>query len=217
MEFIDIPTEQTTAVTDAILALIAIVSALSLQWTEQNDQRKITFWIWAFWLLGLAAILGTIAHGFKMSNALQTLFWYPLNLSLGLLVALILVAVVYDIWGETPARRLFPIMMAIGVAFFAVILVEPDSFLPFIIYEAAVMLFAMGGYIWVACRGQLGGAWFMAAGLFVTIVAAAVQASSTFTFTFIWSFDHNGAYHLIQIVAIVLLVTGLRKTLSTHQ
>ena len=102
--------------------------------------------------------------------------------------------------------------MIIGVAFFAVTLVETDSFLPFILYEAVVMLFAMGGYIWVACRGRLDGAWFMAAGLFVTIIAAAVQACSAFTFTFIWSFDHNGAYHLIQMVGVLLLVTGLRKT-----
>ncbi|RLA19065.1 MAG: hypothetical protein DRQ61_12085 [Gammaproteobacteria bacterium] len=212
MEFILDNVEKTTAITDAILAVMAIASAMYLCSLEQKRQRTFTYWIWAFGLLGLAAILGTFAHGFKISSVLQTLLWYPLNLSLGLLVAFILVAVVNDLWGKMIARRLLPVMLLISVGFFGITLIEPDSFLPFIIYEAVVMLFALGGYIWAGYREQFKGAWWMAAGIFVTIVAAGVQASGSILFTFIWIFDQNGAYHLIQMVGIVLLVIGLRKT-----
>lgn len=213
MEFIDIPTEQTTAVTDAILAVIAIVITVYLHRISQGNRWKATLWVCFFGLLALASILGTIAHGLKMSKMIQALLWHPLNLSLGLLVAIFMVAVVYDIWGEAIARRVLPIMVIIGASFFGVTLVWPDSFLAFIIYEAVVMFFALGGYIWMACRGHLEGVWFMIAGVFVTIIAATTQASNTLSFTFIWSFDNNGVFHLLQIVGVMLLMAGLRKAL----
>ncbi len=217
MDFIDIPTEQTTAITDAILAVMAIAAAIYLHRIGQHNRWKTTLWVWILGLLALAAILGTVAHGFKMSTVLQTFLWAPLYLSLGLLVALFVVAVVYDIWGEVKARRILPIMVATGVGFFGVTLIWPDSFLVFIIYEAVAMLFALGGYIWLAYHNRLAGAWLMVAGIFLTIVAAGVQASdAVISFTPNLSFDHNGIYHLIQMVGIVLLVAGLRKALLPH-
>ena len=107
-------------------------------------------------------------------------------------------------------------MVFIGVGFFGITLVWPDSFLVFIVYAAVVMLFALGGYTWVAYRRHLEGAWLMVAGILVTVIAGGVQASNVLSFTFIWSFDHNGIYHLIQMVGIVLLVTGLRKALLSR-
>ena len=77
------------------------------------------------------------------------------------------------------------------------------------------MLLALGGYIWLACQGRLEGTWLMAAGILVTIIAAGVQAGKAVSFTINWSFDHNGVYHLIQMVGIVLLVAGLRKALCS--
>jgi hypothetical protein len=213
MEFIGIPTEQTTAVTDAVLAVLAIAVAAYLRRIGQNTRWKTTLWVWACGLMALAAVMGTIVHGFKMSATLHAFLWHPIYLSLGLLVALFLVAVVYDVWGEASARRILPVMIVVGAGFFCITLVRPGSFLVFIIYEAVVMLFALGGYLRVAYKGRLEGAWLMAAGIFVAIVAAGVQASKAFSFTFIWSFDHNGLYHLIQMVAIVLLCAGLRKAM----
>ncbi len=211
MEFITNPTEQTTAVTDAVSAGMAIAAMVYLYRIGQKDRWKTTLWIWNFGLLALASILGTIAHGIKMSEASHTLLWYPIYLSLGLLVALFSVAVVYDLWGEAIARRILPVMIVIGIGFFGFTLVWPDNFLIFIIYEAVGMLFALAGYTWVTYRGHLKGAWFMAVGILVTIIAAGVQVSNICTFTFIWSFDHNGVYHLIQMVGIVFLVAGLGK------
>ena len=216
MEFIDIPTEQTTAVTDAILAVIAIAAATYLHRISQKNRWKTFLWVWVFGLLALASVLGAIAHGFKMSKAFQTFLWHPLYFSLGVLGALFVVAVVYDIWGKGIARRALPIMVAIGVGFFGITLVWPDNFLVFIIYEAVAMLFALLGYIWIAYRGRLEGAWLMAVGIFTTIIAAGIQASHAFSLTFVWSFDHNGVYHLFQMAGIVLLVAGLRKALLSR-
>ncbi len=216
MKFIDIATEQTTAITDVILALLALGGTLYLRQIGQSDPWKANLWAWAFGLLALAAGLGAIAHGFQMSETVNQWFWRPLNLALGLVIALFVVGVLYDLWGLPQAQRALPIVIAMGIVFFGVTLVRPGSFMVFIIYEAIAMLFALGAYGWLATTGRLAGAGWMAAGVLVTIIAAVVQASwngQDNPLTLIWQFDQNGLYHLIQTVGVVLLLVGLRAAL----
>jgi hypothetical protein len=218
IEFIDLPTEQTTAITDAILALLALGCVFHLLQIGQADPWKAGLWAWAFGLLALAATLGMVAHGFKMSAATNLLFWQPLNLALGLVIALFVVGVIYDVWGLAAARNALPIMLVVGVAFFGVTLLFRGLFLVFIFYEVVAMLFALGAYGWLTITGRLSGAGWMAAGVLVTIIAAAVQASwkgQEQPLTLIWQFDQNGLYHIIQMVGVVLLLAGLRAVLLT--
>ncbi len=214
-EVIDIPTEQTTAVTDAILALLTLGALVYLLQLGQFQPWKAGLWGWVMGLLALAAALGAIAHGFKMSPEVNRFFWYPLNLALGLVIGLFVAGVTFDLWGLAAARRLLPVMLGVGGLFFVITLLVPGSFLVFIIYEAAGMLFALGAYSWLAWQGRLPGAGWMAAGVLVTVVAAAVQASESLSLTLIWPFDHNGLYHLIQMGGLLLLVIGLRAGLMT--
>jgi hypothetical protein len=215
MDFIDSPTEQTTAITDVILMIMAVAAAVYLRQIGLANPWKSRVWVWAFGLLAVAAALGAVVHGFVLSEETYTALIQPLNFTLGMLVALFVVAVVFDLWGRAVAGRVLPFALLTGVGFFALTLVWPDRFLVFIIYEILAMLFALGGYILLAGRGTLAGAWLMVAGVFVTIVAAAVQVSKAVSFTLVWPFDHNGIYHLIQMVAILLLVAGLRRSLQS--
>ena len=210
MEFTSIPTERTTAATDAILAIIALISMLYLYQIGQDQSWKLSIWIWAFTLLAMVAALGAVVHGFKLPDNINIYLWYPTYLLLGMLVSLLMVAAIYDVWGQAIAQRLLPPLITVGVIFFVTTLIWPNSFAVFTIYQAVAMSFALGGYVWLALEDSLTGAWWMVAGVLVTVIAAGVQASRTVSFTCIWPFDHNGVYHLIQMGGVVLLVAGLR-------
>jgi hypothetical protein len=215
MKLIDIPTEQTTAATDAVLAVMALLLALYLRRIGRSRPFKTGLWVGAFLLLTLSAALGAVVHGIALSEGLRAFLWHPLYLSLGLLVALFLVAAIYDVRDEAAARRLLPFMLIVGLLFFGITLLIPGSFLVFIVYEAVAMLLAFMGYLWIAVRGRLRGAWLMAAGILVTMIAAGVQAGESVSFTLVWAFDHNGAFHLIQMPGIVLIALGLSRSLRT--
>lgn len=158
MKLTDSPTEQTTAVTDAVLALVALGGLFYLRQIGERDPWKADLWAWAFGLLALAAGLGAVAHGFQMSEAINKWFWRPLNLALGLIVALFVVGVIYDLWGRALAQLALPVMLGVGVIFFGIVLLKPGKFLTFIVYELAAMLFALGAYSWLAIIGRLPGA-----------------------------------------------------------
>ncbi len=214
IEFIDIATEQTTAATDAILTIFSLFIVFSLIRMGKNQPWKSYIWSVIFGLFSIAAVLGSVAHGFKMSASLNALLWHPINLALGLMISLFVVATSYDIWGKPAVRRILLPMLAIGIFFFGLTMIWPDSFLVFIIYEFLATLFALAGYTWSDLKKSFPGAWLMAMGILLSIVAAGVQASGMIRFTLVWDFDHNGAFHLIQMIAFVFLFQGLKQDLT---
>jgi len=220
MELIDNPLERTTAATDAVLAVLLLLSLMYLRRIGRSDRWKANIWSWSFGFLMLGAALGAIAHGFKMSPKTNWLLWQPLSLFLGLTIAMFVTGVMHDLAGREVSRRALFIMVPLAIAFYitkyAASLFMTRSFIIFIIFEALGMIFALGIYAYLTFRGGLRGAALMTAGVLVTIIAAAVQASRAVRFTLIWRFDHNGAFHIIQMFGILLLLFGLRADLKNR-
>lgn len=211
MQFIDIPTEQTTALTDLLLAL---VSASGVYWIARKglhtDKKKTIIWTTSFTLLTAAALLGAIAHGVKMSAETNKLIWQPLNLFLGLSVALFVAGVVYDSNGFKIRKSIFFLILLFSFAFFAITLIFPGLFFVFILYEALAMLFALISYAFLMNR-KFPGATYMTLGIFISIIAAIIQSQESLNLNFIWNFDHNGLFHLTQIIGLFFLFSGLIK------
>jgi Family of unknown function (DUF6962) len=212
MEFIQDPAEKTTAVTDIILALIAFGGVVYLRWPPLNSNElwKINIWSVAIGLIGLAATLGAMAHGLVLSRTFHHRTWLALNMALSLAVSLFVVGVVYDLWGGEVSLSTLPIILIAGMGFYLATLIYPGIFFLFIVYEAVALFFALGAYIFLTIRKDLPGAGLISAGILVSIIAAAIQANKSVILTFIWRFDHNGIYHLVQVVGLMLLLIGLR-------
>ncbi|HET7767807.1 MAG TPA: hypothetical protein VFN74_03465, partial [Chloroflexota bacterium] len=79
-------------------------------------------------------------------------------------------------------------------------------------YELVAMTFALLAYGQLALR-RAPGAGLLSLGILMSIVAAGIQASPAVV-VLGWTFDHNGLYHLIQMVGVVLVVMGIRVSLT---
>ena len=209
-----VSTELTTAATDAILALLALYCIRWLGARRSADPAKVTLWILVLALLAVASVLGAVAHGFSLSSDTVYLLWQPLFLSLGLVVALFVVAAAYDGLGPDAARRLMIPALVIGACFYLVTLLFPDTFLVFVLYEAVAMLAALALYVRLALRTGKGWAWLMVLGIALNIAAAGIQASGTVRLNLGVPLDHNGVFHLLQMVAIVVLMAGVGRSLG---
>jgi hypothetical protein len=211
LQIIDIPTEQTTAATDVLMAILAFIVTVKVYQSGKGiDLKKTKIWIWAFGLLTFASAIGAIAHGFQMSKLTNFVLWQPLNLSLGLAIGLFAAGVVYDFKNFTLPKALIPILLVCAIIFFTITVILPNAFIVFIIYEAIAMLFAFVVYTILASRKTIKGAGLMAAGILVTIIAAVIQAIETIKVIFIWEFDHNGIFHIVQMIGLIILLKGLQ-------
>jgi hypothetical protein len=169
-------------------------------------------WIAVFALMAAASFLGAAAHGLDLAERMRALLWQPLYLSLGLTIALFIVAAVHDWRGEAAARTLLPWAAAVGVGFYLLTTVVGGAFIIFVAYEAIAMLTALAIYGALAAGGALPGAATIAAGIAISVLAAAVQASALS-----WRvgvvFDHNGLFHLLQMLGAAVLAVGVRVSL----
>lgn len=213
--FTRIETELTTAATDAVFGLLCAGLAVGLATIPVQAPWKRNVWIAALLCMVVGSCLGAVVHGFAMSDSTKNALWKPLYLSLGLAVALVVVAAASDGSGETAARRVLPWAIAAAIVFFAASQWLGGAFLIFIVYEAVATLTALAIYTTLALRGGAPGAPLLAAGLALTLIAALVQVSSL-SARVVVRFDHNGLFHLLQIVAIIVMVAGARASLQAR-
>jgi uncharacterized protein DUF6962 len=214
MDLVGVVTERTTAATDAVLALAAAVAILVLRRSTPPSFGR-AVWQAAFAALALASVLGAVAHGLELPAATRELLWQPLYLALGVTMALFVVGAVRDWRGEAAGRRVLAPMLALAVVFYGITRLTGGSFLAFVVYEAAALLFSLGVYLRLATGPARAGAAPMAAALAVSLAAGVVQASGVGPVRLVWDFDHNGVFHLVQLVGVALLLTGLRRLLAS--
>jgi hypothetical protein len=216
IQIIESPTERTTAATDALLAAVSLGYAAELLGRRQSHPWKAGVWAGAFAASGVSGVLGAAAHGFEMPEERRALLWRPLTLTLGITVALFAAGAVGDLLGARAARRALPGLLLSALGFYALKQRLQRGFIIFIIYEAAAMLFALGAYARLVQSGRLDGAQQMAAGVLISIIAAALQASSLELTIFGVPLDHNGLFHIVQIAGLPVLAAGLRAALDSQ-
>jgi hypothetical protein len=213
MDLVGVATERTTAATDAVLALAAAAAILVLRRTTPPSFGR-AVWQAALAALTLASVLGAAAHGLELPSATRELLWQPLYLALGVTMALFVVGAVRDWRGDVAGRRVLVPMLALAVVFYGITRLTHGSFLAFVVYEAAALVFSLGVYLRLAIGPARAGAVPMAAALAVSLAAGVVQASDVGPVRLVWDFDHNGVFHLVQLVGLALLLTGLRRRLA---
>lgn len=212
--FVRAETELTTAATDAVLGLLCVVLAITLWTSPASAAWKRHVWVAALACMAVGSFLGAVAHGLELRDATRAAIWKPLYLSLALAVAMVVVGAVYDWWGEATARQTLPWAIAAGIGFFALSQWLGGAFVIFIAYEAVATLLAFGIYALLATKGSLPGAGLLATGVALSLVAAGVQVSSASLRVGV-RFDHNGLFHLVQMVAVVMMTVGVRASLRT--
>jgi hypothetical protein len=206
-------TELTTAGTDAALGGLCVVLLVRLSAIQTEATWTKTVWTWVFAFTVLASGLGAVAHGLALTEPVRTALWQPLYLSLGLAVALFLVGAVADWRGEAASRRLFRPAIVAGLAFFVLTVIFPTSFALFVAYEAAAMTMSLAVYLILAIAQHRRGAGAVSVGIALTLIASVVQVSR-WTLRIGVPFDHNGLFHIVQLVATPALAHGIRVMLT---
>lgn len=215
ISIIDIPTEQTTAFTDLILGLVVVGVFISIFRLPGNTSgTKTRIWLSMFAFLGVASFVGTFAHGFAMSHQLNFYLWQPINLTLGLVIAMFVAATIFDIWGPAAYRKTQLVLIGVAIIFYGTTLLIPGTFLTFIVYEAGAMLFALAGYFYLAVKNKMAGAWWFVAGILITIIAAVIQAVGKNGVVIFLGLDHNGVFHLIQLFGVLALLNGFKRSIA---
>lgn len=212
MQLVADPAQLTAAATDAILAIVSFAGAVYVLGYRRTDAWKAR--LWGVLLIGgtIATGMGTITHGIAVSRATHVMLWSWIHLVLWIVAALFAVGALYDFAGPAVARRALPRCLIGVIVFFGLNRLIGSPLAVVIAFEGVVLVLAVATYAWLAISRRLEGAFPMALGIAFTLTGAGVQAFGLGHFRFIWQFDHNGSYHLIQLVGLALIILGLRTS-----
>jgi len=157
-------------------------------------------------LLGLAALIGGIDHGFFERPGLSRYFIQRSNwMILGAMTFLLLMTTATQFFSRR-AQRLFLIFGIIQFAVNTVIVLLIDSFLDVILNYAPVILLLLVMNLIELKKGI--GSWAMIVGILTLFAASAIQMAGVDVFH---PLDHNGAYHLVSMIGVVFLYLGGKR------
>jgi|SRR5271157_492044 len=210
--------DRVTATTDLIFGLFSLGVAITFSGLKRKkDSWKATTWMWMFALLALSSFLGVIVHGLNLADRIRFLIWQPLDLTLGLVLGFFMTGVVCDVFGQAASRKVLPYLLGLAILFTLTIFLIHGTYRLFIPYEAAVFLFALAGYSWLALKKSLSGANLWVAGVLVTIISGVIEAIGQDNQPYFSQLDHNGVSHVLELIGITLIASGLWKGLRPNR
>lgn len=192
-----------TSITNFILAGQVLFLAGMLVRMPKILLSAAWFWAGAMTLLGIAALIGGIDHGFFEQSGIPRYFIQRCNwIVLGAMTFFVLMTTARQFF--SPAVQRF--FLILGIAQFVVntvVVLSIDSFLDVILnYAPALVLLLAMNFIGLTDGS---GSWNMIAGIVLVFTASAIQAIGIDVFT---PLDRNGLYHLLSMVSAIFLYRG---------
>jgi hypothetical protein len=194
------------SLTDLALGVVTIVLGLRLR----RVPARHGYWRAAFWCFGVAALAGAVHHGVIVRWVLpRDVSWALISLVVVVAVSFMLAATVADVLG--PGRgRSFWLLRVLGLLAYITNAVTGRSGVSAILWcESLTMLSVVALWVWAAyLRDPVAPA--VVAAMAASIGAAAANLLDPALLRPI-RLDPMSAYHLAQIVGMVLLYAAVRR------
>jgi hypothetical protein len=205
--------EPDVALTDFALALECAGFAAWLYGRGPDDALLRPSFIAFFASLGLAALLGGVAHGFlpDPQSPVYRFIWNTTLLAIGVAALAGWSLGARLLLSEVAARRVMAAAGAVFAGYVALVLFVSQSFTVAIIHYLPAAAFLLAAFIlsYVRRRDRFRLAGIV--GLALSFAAAAVQQTETSLHPVY--FNHNALYHLIQAFALLLVFWAARGLL----
>ena len=198
--------EPASSLTDFALGVLSIGAAILVR---RNDQAH-HHWRLTFLVIGFAAILGGVHHGFiDPDGRTGAVSWAIISLTIAVAISFLLSATIASVLGEGRGRPLLVIRGVSLFAFLILVILGRASILTLVITEGLAMIMVV--LLWLhAWRLEQPGAGLVLFAIGASVLAAVVRGSSAHV-TLGWEFDTNALYHLAQMPGIILLYVAVRR------
>ncbi|MCX5833359.1 MAG: hypothetical protein NTV99_02375 [Deltaproteobacteria bacterium] len=199
--------EPMTVATDLILSALAVYFAIRLGRQHELWHMNVhLYFSYAFWVMGLGALLGALSHGLgrHLSVAAGRLLWRATLLSLGAAAFFLLLATAYHAF-SVQSVQLLEWLAVLLLALYAIIILRDDRFLWAVLFYTATMLVVLTVMLYDLFSRGLAGSGLVVAGILVSFAAAIIQRSGL---TLHRHFNHNDLYHVVQMIGLYYLYRG---------
>ncbi len=208
--------EPSTLITDYVLgALTAALAWKTVRGPQSKRNRAIQFFAAALGATAFASFAGGTFHGFgpAMSPPPAALLWTLTTVAMGVASAFLLAAAITAAFtGLT--RRVLLIVAAVKLFGYSWWMLTHHAFVYVILEYGSTLLFVVVLLAANRTHGDRGHRVYLAAGILLSIAAAAIQQSGIRLHR---HFNHNDLMHVVQMGAVCLLYQGGRRLQDAHR
>jgi Family of unknown function (DUF6962) len=215
MDFVQIPTEQTTSITNIVLAAVLIVIFFVLK-DDKNKKRNL-MWRGYMFCFFIGAVLGAIGHGVIMDKLILDILWNVLYALMGFGLGFLMIAALNDLKGGAVSRFVAGLCMVPAVLFYFVTILISGHFIVFVGYVVLTTSFALIVYAIIFARTKNLAILILIIGISFNLITGIVQALYPGELHFIWVFDGNGLSHIVYATGMALTYLGVIKTQHLFQ
>ena len=213
-------TELTTAVTDLINAVLALLLLLRCHRMADSNRLRHLGWQLLLICICLSSLLGTVIHGIDISAQACAKAWPPLVLIMYITAASLL----FCIYSEAEFRSRLPLAIMAAALLFGLLMViffcVNDAtywrLKIFFIFAAFCLVLSAIRCLQLWRSGRHGMLMIIAA-MAIQIIGGVCQALHFTHFTFIWEFNHNAIAHFCISISLLLFYIGYRRLLTDGQ
>ncbi|MCH8296764.1 MAG: hypothetical protein IH873_01725 [Chloroflexi bacterium] len=199
--------EPASSLTDFALGILALMAAGRLSSRVTADSN----WRWFFAWIGIAGLWGGFHHGFIIGHeTLAAISWSAIILLVAVAISYLLAASVNSVLGKGRGHPLL-VVRFISLAVFSLLVVSGNAtVITLILTEGLAMALVIA--LWVhAWQKEQPGVGLVLAAIMVSMLAAALKASSVQFNLGGWEFDPNSLYHVAQMPGLLLLLIAIRR------
>jgi len=192
-----------TSITNILLASVVFFLAGRMSRTPKERFSAAWYFTGMLLLLGVAALIGAVDHGFFEPAGLPRYFIQRADWIVLAGVTFCLLMTTAKQFFTPRVQRIILIVAMIQFVLDTIAVLLADSFLDVILNYAPVMLLFLAMNI-MGLRNETG-SMHMIAGILILSAASAIQAAGWDRLT---PLDHNGVYHVVSISGVVFLYLG---------
>jgi hypothetical protein len=198
------------SLTDLALGIVVVTLAVQLRRTPAIHR----YWLAPFWWAGIAALAGAVHHAVAVRWARPAeISWAAISVLVVVAVSYLLAATVREVLGPGRAR-VFWLLRSIGLgAYLGAAVSGHAGVTAMLLCESLTMLSVLGLWVWAAWHDHP-----LARPVLVAVLASGAAAGMKAIppdIIGLVGLDATSAYHLAQIVGMVLLYRAINRGQST--
>ena len=199
--------EPASSLTDFALGSLALFAAVRLS----PKGAAASHWRWFFTWIGIAGLWGGFHHGFIAGHETATaVSWSAISLVVAVAISYLLAASVSSVLGKGRGQILL-FVRAISLAVFFLLVISGNATITTLLLTEGLAM-AIVVALWVrAWQNEQPGGGLVLAAILLSMLAAALKASSAHFTLGGWEFDPNSIYHIAQMPGIYLLLIAIHR------
>ena len=211
-------TELTTALTDALIALLSIYIFIRFLYLRFDNKYMRYTWLFFFVFMFIAGTMGFIIHGITLNINVINSLWNVLLFIFCIILCLLLLTSVIEIKNNNINKKNVIMLSCISLSIFIIIYVLSlygfDIVLLYSLFVGVSVIYSLSVYFILYFKHKEKNNIYFIISILLQFIGGIVLTSKSFYIKLFLEYDYNSFYHVCLLFTLYLFYLGNKKRIN---